>query len=352
MTVFRRLPVTTPRMGALLMGALLLFGVVTGVLIEQLRPPLWQASTDTLIRTWSVDSLLLTGQPTPVETADQADAAVVAVSQTVLERAAERLGAPDWVALSRRVTAEPVPTSHFVTITATGPDEQSAVLTSETVATAFAEVLRENLTDAAEGLRSTQIGDGDPAIQLRVQLLTWTLQPVQVYRTTEPEQLTPSLQTPLALGVVGLAIGALVVLAATLLRPTVGSARDAQRLLSLPSAPFTRPGGSPETARLVARLLEANPTGDLYVAPVTADAEKASIELVEWIRERRGPDFGTTRVQLIPEPTGAVLGAKPKRSDVAAMLLVVPTGTPRQDVTDAAALLAWWRATDAVVVTT
>lgn len=351
MTVFQRLPAASPRTGAMLMGLLLLLGVLTGIVVELVRPPLWQASTDTLIRTWSVDSLLLTGQPTPVETADQADAAVVAVSQTVLERAAEQLGEPDWVALSQRVTAEPVPTSHFVTITATGPDEDSAVRTSETVATAFAEVLRDNLTDAAEGLRSTQVGDGDPEIQLRVQLLTWTLQPVQVYRTTEPEQLTPSIRTPIALGVVGLAVGALLLLAATLLRPTVGSARDAQRLLSLPAAPFERPGGSPETARLVARLLEANPTGDLYVAPVTADAEKAGVELVEWIRERRGPDYGTTRVQLIPEPTGAVLGAKPKRGDVAAMLLVVPAGTPRQDVTDAAALLAWWRATDAVVVT-
>lgn len=348
MTVLRRLHGATSRTAAILLAVLLVLGVGAGIVVELVRTPQWQASTDALIRTWSVESLLLTGQPTPVETEDQADAAVVAVSQTVLSRAAEALDEPGgWTELAERVTAVPVPTSHFVTITATGRDEQTAVRTSEAVATAFAQVMRENLTAAADGLVSTQTGEGDPDIRLRTQLLTWTLQPIQVYRTSQPEQLVPSAQTPVALGVVGLAIGALVILAMTLLRPSVTGARDAQRLLALPAVGFG-PGGEPETARLIARLLEVNPKGALMVAPVTADAEKAGLQLVEWIRQRSDD---TDRVQLVAEPTGAVLAAKPRRADVAALVLVVPEGTLRQDVSDAVALLSPWRAVDAVVVT-
>lgn len=350
MTALGRLRGATSRSAAILLTVLLVLGVGAGTVVELVRAPQWEASTDALIRTWSVESLLLTGQPTPVETEDQADAAVVAVSQTVLTRATEALGdGDDWADLAERVTAVPVPTSHFVTITATGPDELAAARTSEAVATAFAQVMRENLTAAAEGLTSTQIGEGDPDIRLRTQLLTWTLQPIQVFRTTQPAQLTPTVQTPIALGIVGLAIGGLVILAMTLLRPSVASARDAQRLLSLPAVGFG-PGGTPDTARLIARLLEAHPKGSLLVAPVTADAEKRGEQVVEWIRERLD-DTAAGRVSLVPEPSGAVLATKPRRGEVAALVLVVPEGTPRQDVSDAEALLSTWHAVDAVVVT-
>lgn len=345
-----RLRGATSRTAAILLAVLLVLGVGAGIAIEAVRAPQWQASTDALIRTWSVESLLLTGQPTPVETEDQADAAVVAVSQTVLTRAAEALGeGGDWTELAERVTAVPVPTSHFLTITATGRDEQAAVRTSEAVATAFAQVMRENLTAAADGLVSTQAGEDDPAIRLRTQLLTWTLQPIQVFRTTQPERLTPSVQTPIALGIVGLAIGGLVILAMTLLRPSITGARDAQRLLALPAVGFG-PTGSPDTARLIARLLDAHPKGALLVAPVTAEAEKHGQQVFDWIRERLD-DSGADRVQLVPEPTGAVLGRKPRGADVAALVLVVPEGTARQDVSDAEALFSAWRAVDAVVVT-
>lgn len=349
-TAGRRLHSASPRTAAVLLGVLLVLGVAAGGAIELVRGPQWQASTDALVRAWSVDSLLLTGQTTPVTTADQADAAVVAVSRTVLERAATDLGeARGWEYLSEHVTAVPMPVSHFVTITATGVDGDTAQRISEAVAGAFSTVMRENLTTSAEGLASTQVGDGDPDIRLRSQLLTSTLQPIQVYRTTQPERITPTVRTPIALGIVGLAIGALVLLALALTRPSVTSARDAQRLLALPAAPFPRPHGGPEAARLIARLLEANPEGVVMVCPVNSAAEKTGLELVEWIRERSPDD--ADRVTPVLEPTGAVLDALPRHTAVAALVLVVPEGTARQEVTDAMALLGPWRAADAVIVT-
>jgi hypothetical protein len=89
----------------------------------------------------------------------------------------------------------------------------------------------------------------------------------------------------------------------------------------------------------------------LMVCPVDVDAEKAALELADWTRGQSDA-AQAERVQLLAEPTGAVLGARPTPGDAAALLLVVPAGTRNQVLTDAVALLATWRPVDAVVVTT
>ena len=337
------------RAGVVLLTVLLVLGAGAGVAVEFTRGEQWRSSTDALVRTWSVDSLLLSGATTDVGTSDQADAAVVAVSQEVLGRAAADLDdGRAGQAQSEDVTATPVASSHIVTITATGRTAAEAETTSEAVAEAFAGYVRTTLTDAAAGLLATEAGQNTPEIQVRAQLLSSTLQPVEVFRTAQPTQTSPSVQTPIALGVVGLALGALVLLGLSMLRPAVTSARDAQRQVGLPAAAFDGERG-PDTARLIARLRETRPEGKLLFAPISAEAEKTGVELVEWIRSRSG-DEAASRIELAPEPTGAVLADRPAAGEVAALILVVPAGTPRSDLTDGVALLAPWRAPDAVVV--
>lgn len=336
------------RTSAVLLGLLAVIGVAAGVVVNLLRPPQWQASTDALVRTWSIDSLLISGEATPVSTEDQVDAATVATSQQVLGVAATTLAdGRTWMDLSKGVTATPAVASHFVTITATGRDAASAQATSEAVAAAFSNVTRQNLVTAAAGLTSTADGSKDPQLVLRAQVLTRSLQPIQVYHDSQPKQLAPNVQTPIALGIVGLAIGGLALIVLFLARPSISAARDAQRATALPSVDF-RPEDGASVARLVARLSESRPDGTLMFCPVDAASEKAGLQLVEWVRERRPEQH---QVLLLPEPTGAVLSPKPRGGRVTALVVVAPQGTPREELRDAISLLAAWRDVDAVVVT-
>lgn len=348
MRLVRLLSRPTVRSAGVLLGVLAVLGVAAGMLVNVIRPPQWQASTDALVRTWAIDSLLISGQATPVTTEDQVDASTVATSQEVLTAAATRLAdGRTWTDLEQTVTATPAEASHFVTITATARDAPTAQATAEAVANAFADLARQNLTAAAAGLTATAAGKGDPSVVLRGELLTTSLQPIQVYRTTQPKKLAPNVQTPIALGIVGLAIGGLALIVLFLARPSIGGARDAQRATSLPAVGF-RPDDGASVARLIARLSDVRPDGALLVCPVDAASEKAGLQLVEWIRERR-PDG--QEVTLLPEPTGAVLSAKPRGSRVSALVVVAPHGTGREDLRDAISLLSAWRDVDAVIVT-
>jgi capsular polysaccharide biosynthesis protein len=337
----------TPRSAAVLLLVMLLVGLGAGLLVNAVRPALWKASTDALVRTWTIDSLLISGTATPVTTQDQADAATVAVSRQVLERAAQQLGdGRTGEQLALAVTATPVAGSHLVTISATGPDRDTAERTSQAAATAFADVTRQNLVVAAGALTSTPAGQDDPAVVLRSQLLAKSLEPIQVYSTAQPQQLSPSVQVPLALAIVGLAAGALVLVLLYRLRPAVTGARDAQRVVGLPAVEHADHNGA-ATARLVARMTDLQPHGELLVCPLDAAVEKDSLELVEWIRERV-PD--PRRIQSVPEPTSAVLASTPRPGTICGLVMVVPVGTPRDVLRDATTLLDSWRSVDALIV--
>jgi capsular polysaccharide biosynthesis protein len=353
LTRLRRRPAMNLRNAAIIMGVLLVVGAVLGFALDRIRPAEWSASSDVLIRTWSVDSLLLTGQPATLTTADQADAATVAVSEPVLTRALRTLGSTDdWHELATTVTASPQASSHVVTITATGPDAATATARADAVANAFAAIRKEQLDQAARGLVASPTGAADESLRTRSQLLISSTQPVEVFRTAVPQQVSPSSTAPAAGGVVGLAVGALLVLGLSLGRPAVNGPRDAQRATGLPALDFDTGAESLDTGAGIARMLtqfdEDGRRGAVLLCPVGAEAEKAAELVADWAR-RRG--YGTTPAEVLPEPTTAVLRTRPKSVQVMTLLLVAPQGTSREALRDAVDLLDRWRRADAVVVT-
>jgi hypothetical protein len=87
------------------------------------------------------------------------------------------------------------------------------------------------------------------------------------------------------------------------------------------------------------------------IIPVDETAEKPAQQFVDWVRARSSDPVEAARVVAGPDPIGVALHPGGARSQVAAVVLVVPEDTRRRTVADAVALLppAW--AADAVVVT-
>ena len=342
----------TRRIAALLVIGLTLLGAGAGWAVEAARGPQYEVRTDVLVRFWSIESYLLTGQGNTVSQLDVADAATLAQSRGVLEEAAEQLADGRTAAdLSRSVTVTPQLTSNSVTILATDADEGTARATSEAVAVAMIASVRERISDTANSLTGSASGDVTTQLEQRAQALTLSVQPLEALGSSEPEQTSPSGKTPIALAIVGLAAGTLLVIALVFGRPVVARARDAQRLLELPAVDFGRDLNSPHAARMVRRLLEDRPVGSLLVVPVEVDGEKAARQFVDWAAAHTTDAAEAARIVLSPEVDGTVLRPRAHQDQVAAVLLVVPAGTVRRDLTDAAGLLAAWRAPDAVVVT-
>lgn len=346
---YRRTVRRTRWVAGLLVAGLTVLGGAAGWEVEHARGPQYQASTDVLVQFWSVQGYLLTGQGSPVSTQDVADAATLATSPDVLDLAASRLGhGTQGTALARTVTVTPQLVSHGITIVATGTTAAQAEQTSQAVATAMTDTLNQRIENTAAGLSAVNNGDFRSVLEQRAQVLTSSVQPLQVLRTGTAQQTSPSTKTPIMLAVVGLAAGVLLVIALVFARPVVSRARDAQRLTELPAVPFETPLGGPRAARMLRRLLDSRPEGDVLVLPVDADAEKAAEQFAEWSRTRTGAAAEAARIVAGPDPVSAVL--EPRPAQVAAVLLVVPQGTPRSTLTDAVALLGTWRPADAVVV--
>lgn len=346
---YRRTARRTRWIAGLLIVVLTGLGGAAGWFVEHSRGPQYQASTDVLVQFWSVQGFLLTGQGSPVSSQDVADAATLATSPDVLELAASRLGnGITGTALASTVTATPQLVSHGITIVATGTAPGQARDASEAVAQAMTDTLNQRIENTAAGLSAVSNGDFRAVLEQRAQVLTSSVQPLEVLQTGTPQQTAPTIKTPVMLAVVGLAAGVLLVIALVFARPVVSRAREAQRLTELPAVPFELPQGGAQVSRLLRRLLESRPDGDLLVLPVDADAEKAARQFAEWSRERALTAADAARVVAGPEPVSAVLDARP--DDVAALLLVVPEGTPRRTLADAVALLGTWRPADVVVV--
>ena len=371
----------TARLAVLILVALAVAGACVGIVLDQLRGPEWQASTDVLVQVSSVDALLLTGQAATVSNEDIADSAAMAVSQPVLTRVAQQMNeGQDWTDLSARVSALPVASSHVVSITAKATDPEAAVRTSEVVATTVSDIAKERMQAAAAKL-SPITSANDSELGRRAQLMTSSLEPLQVIGSGQARQLTPSVQTPISLAIVGMAAGALFIVALALLRPAIRRPRDAQRLVALPSAGFVAPDGGPEVSRLITGLMDGRPNGTFIVCPVDIGAEQQAKEFVRWARARHFDNQAAgvrliadlvgnvgskplraaehagraaeheSRVLLTADPAGTVLTTRQQTATVAALLVVVPTGTPGRVLSDAVALLATWRPVDAVIVT-
>jgi capsular polysaccharide biosynthesis protein len=342
----------TARAATIILASLTLLGVTAGLLLNLVQGPKWTATTNVLVRDASVDGLLLTGTAYPISIADQIDESALATSQDVLIQAVRELNVPGGLTeLQRHVTAAPQGSSHVIEIKATEPDAATAQRTADVVAAIFMTMTQQRLDSFAASL--PPVAGPLPAnseVLRRAELITRTLHPLQVFHGEQPTQVSRA-RAPAALGIVGLAAGALVVLALTFLGRRIDRPRDAQRLLSLPAVHYDRRQGGPAAARLVRNLLDGRPSGALLVCPVDIDAERDAKRFADWTREQ-GQDTPSPGVRLMPEPTSTVIGARPNPGEAAGLLLVVPRGTSRQVLADTTALLATWRPVDAVVVTT
>jgi capsular polysaccharide biosynthesis protein len=325
-------------------------GAAAGWAVEHAKGPQYQASTDVLVRFWSVESFLLSGQSTPVSSADVADAATLAGSRDVLDRAAASLAdgrtATD---LAATVVVTPSAVSNDVSIAATAKDPKTASRTSEAVATAMIAALQARITSSSAGVADTT-SDFQTTLTQRADVLTHSVHPLVALATTDPKQTAPTTKSLVAFAIVGLAAGTLLVVGARFTRPTVEEARVAQRLTERPAVPFSRHSGSPEAGRLVRRLLDDRPNGSILIVPVDAEAEKSAREFADWARTQTSSSFESGRIVSSPEPAGAVLAPRPTAGEVAAVLLVTPRGTARRTLADAVSLLSPWRSADAVVV--
>ena len=347
----KRRILSAPRwVAVLLVVGLTAIGGAAGWTVEHARGPQWQASTDVLVRFWSVESFLLSGQSNPVSSADVADAATLAGSRDVLDRAAKALhDGRTGTDLGKDVTVAPSDTSNAITIAATGTTATSASKASEAVATSMIEALQDRIEASSRGLATDGSSDFQGQLQQRADVLTRGVRPLVALATSEPEQIAPASKTMVAFAIVGLAAGTLLVIGLRFARPAVEQARVAQRMVSRPAVPFGD-DGSPDAARLVRRLLDDRPRGTILVLPVDAEAEKSAREFADWARGRSADASEANRVVSAPEPAGAVLSPRPGPTDVAAVLLVVPKSTPRRVLADAVTLLSSWRPADAVIV--
>ena len=369
----------TARAGGIIVVTLVVLGVVAGVIWNVVLGPRWTATTDVLIRLSSVDTLLLTGSPDSANSTDQIDDASLATSQDTLNEVISQLHVGGGLLqLQKDVNATPQGSSHVIVISATEPDPVTAQRIADAVAGDFVAAARQRLAVLAASLQpsggapmpsvaaapngtaaamnsaatNSAVASANAEVLARAQLVAKTMQPWQVYRDQLPSRESP-VRVPAALGIVGLAAGALVILALSFLGLRVDRPRDAQRLLEIPAVPYDRSGGSAAAARLVQAVLRAHPAGKLLICPVDPDAELAAVRFAGWVREHgQGEQDSPREVELVPEPATAVVGPRPAAPGIAGLLLVVPRGTARHVVADAAALLNTWRPADAVAVTT
>jgi capsular polysaccharide biosynthesis protein len=350
--VIRRRILSSRVMAVLLVAVFTVAGAAAGWAVEHAKGPQYQASTDVLVRFWSVESFLLSGQSTQVTSADVADAATLASSRDVLDRAATQLddgqNASD---LAGEVVVTPSATSNAVSIAATATDASTAEQTSEAVAKAMIAALEDRITASSAGLNDVS-SDFQVQLQQRAEVLNKSVRPLVALATSDAQQTAPTTKSLIAFAIVGLAAGTLLVVGLRFARPTVEEARVAQRLVERPAVPFSPASGSPEAARLVRRLLDDRPRGAILVVPVDGEAEKAARAVADWARTRSADALEATRIVSAAEPAGAVLAPRPSPGEVAAVLLVVPRGTARRTLGDAVTLLSTWRPADAVIVAT
>jgi capsular polysaccharide biosynthesis protein len=280
-----------------------------------------------------------------------ADAATLGASPDVLDEAAAQLSdGRDGVALATDVTVVPQSNSHSVTIVATGKTAPAARAASEAVAAAMTDILERRISGTADSLADVAGGDFRATLEQRAQVLTTSVQPLQVLQTAPAQQTGPSFKTPVMLAVVGLAAGMLLVIALVFTRPVVTSAREAQRLTQLPAVPLD--GGHDRSAaiRLIRRLLDSRPKGQIFVVPVDAEAEKAAQQFADWAREHTASSADAARIVATGEPVDVVIDRRPRVDAVAAVVLIAPRGVSRSALTDSVALLSTWRSADAVVI--
>lgn len=355
---------STAKGAAAIMVTLSLVGALLGFLVNLVQSPKWSATTSVMVKVGDQQRFALKDDWSGPSYEDQVDMASVATNQDALIAVARQLNLPDSLAdLQKNTGAYPKGSSHVIVFSATQADPELAQRVADALATNFVESSQRGMEAMLQSLPPEPVEPPDPdhpvttpaappgpdhEIIERAGLLTNTIKPLQVYHDDLPSRPSPA-RTPAALAVVGLAAGALVVLALTFLGQRVDRPRDAQRLLALPAVKYDRSGNCPEVERLVAAMIREQPAAELLVCPVDPDSELAAVRFAGWVRKQGEGKDGRV-VRLVPDPTSAVVGARPVEGSVAGLLVVVPLGTPRQAVTDSVELLRTWVPASGVVV--
>lgn len=213
---------------AVILAAGLILGVAAGLVLGTVRGPRHQAVASVMVQATPTSTLglLINGTSDAISSGDMVDVALLATSTPLLTAAAEQVSAagdhPDVTAddLADWVTSEPVLSSHLVQITVEAPEPALATAVLEALTTQLVDEQQAQVDAVVDSVALPEPGEvgTDPAaeqVRVRVGLVAQALVPLRVVSIGAPEQTAPGVVLPAALGVVGLAAGALVVIGAS-----------------------------------------------------------------------------------------------------------------------------------------
>ncbi len=260
-------PRSTSWRAAAMCIALAIVGGAVGLLVSATAAASYRTSEPVLIQTWSVDALILGNQNTALTSQDVADAAVVATSERVLTQAVTLLGEPGLTPtdLQGNVSASASQTNHFITIEAIGSTRGQSAARLAAVANAFSAASREKVLGPAQRLVDAPANVSGATVsaeaRLRAEVILDTIQPVTLYSAGVPEKTgsSPAVNT-VAGAVVGLAVGALIVILFSFAPPRAQSASGTSRQLNTPSMDWDSGHGPTSNSALSVelKLLAAN----------------------------------------------------------------------------------------------
>jgi capsular polysaccharide biosynthesis protein len=367
------------------MGVLLVLGALVGLFVGRAQDPVYRASDQALIEVWSVDSLVLTGQSSDLTSDDEADAATIVTSRAVLDQAVSALRENGLTAddLRTAITATPSLTSHFVTLSVTGSSSTEASRRLNAVGQSFVKVARTKVLASATRLAAlpkAELGTSSAAaaIKARAALVSRTAQPIVLYPAGAPKRVGSGVASSTIAGaIVGLALGALLVVALSFSPPKVTTAANAFTQLGLPGFAW-RVGVGPEGPDQVADLTVIAGANLVAVCAAGPDDEPAAQEVCDWLTSHSTPtpDSGpklvaadstarvagrarsarveaqraAPRVVRLRSPESGMAVVRPDADDVDALLLVCSSGHRTADLERAADALTQWRRIDALVV--
>jgi len=211
-----------------ILAAGLVLGVAAGLVLGVVRGPLHRAVASVMVQATPTSTLglLMNGTSAAIGSGDMVDVALLATSTPLLTAAAEDVSStgdhPEVTAddLADWVSSEPVLSSHLVQITVEAPEPGLATSVLEALTTQLVDEQQaqvDAVVDAVPVPEPSEVGTDPAAEQLRVRLglVAETLVPLRVVSIGAPEQTAPGVVLPAALGVVGVAAGALVVIGAS-----------------------------------------------------------------------------------------------------------------------------------------
>lgn len=350
----------------LLAATVALLGGLVALVVSAALGERWRAEA-TVVHTATADPLLFNGTNDATTQRSLLNAAGFAVSETVLEPAAQTLpGFDDWADLRGAVTVTPEPGSSLLTISAWAHGRQEAQDIVAAVTESFVEASRRRAVDIATataaaaraGARSAESGERGVLLDLaaRADVVAQTVQPVTVLSQAPPVRTRPVLLRDVATG----AVFGLLLTAALLLLPykrgrSVVWAQDAAELLGLPVAEVASGeiiGGSSMLDQIW-HLIGQHPSGRLVVVPAGASSVSAAAAVAALLRTsmpvRPGPSGLGYQVEVAGDPLTSVVAPLVRTSG--AVIFAIEQGAPAREVRTSHLLSkSWDRPADAAII--